>query len=345
MRAFRVGLSHDLQDSGGSTSWGDIGLSELDEHGVAWEFLAPDDGTLTAGHVDGYDAVLFAAPAVTAATVRGHRPPALLARFGVGVDSVDLDACTKAGVAVTITPDGARRAVATAALTLILAVSHNLLAKDRLVREARWEAKLDLMGRGLTGRTVGSIGLGNVASELFRLLEPFATVNLAYDPYADPSVAARQGIRLAGLDVVLGESQVLVITAALTEETRHLIDASRLSLMRPGAIVVNVARGPIVDEPALVAALASGRLAGAGLDVFETEPLPRSSELVTMPNVVLAPHALAWTDEMALGNGRSAVRAILDVYSGRVPAMLANPAVAASPAFLARLTKEDLCQP
>jgi phosphoglycerate dehydrogenase-like enzyme len=345
MRTFKVGLSHDLRAPDGGISWGDIGLSELAAHGVSWEFLAPDDGTLTAGHVQGYDAVLFAAPAVTVATVHGGRPPVLLARFGVGVDAVDLEACARAGVAVTITPDGARRAVATAALTLILAASHNLLAKDRLVREARWEARLGLMGRGLTGRTVGSIGLGNVARELFCLLKPFATVNLGYDPYADPSAAARQGIRLAGLDAVLGESEILVVTATLTEETRHLIDASRLSLMRPGAILVNVARGPIVDETALVAALASGRLAGAGLDVFETEPLPRSSALLGMPNVVLAPHALAWTDEMALGNGRSAIRAILDVYRGRVPAMLANPAVAANPRFLARLIEEGSCQP
>jgi phosphoglycerate dehydrogenase-like enzyme len=345
MRAFRVGLSYDLRAPGGGISWGDIGLSELGAHGVSWDFLAPDGGALTAGHVDGYDAVLFAAPSVTAATVHGGRPPALLARFGVGVDAVDLEACTQAGVAVTVTPDGARRAVATAALTLILAASHNLLAKDRLVREARWEARLGLMGRGLTGRTVGTIGLGNVASELFCLLKPFATVNLGYDPYAHPPAAARQGIRLAGLDVVLGESDIVVVTAALTEETRHLIDASRLSLMRPGAILVNVARGPIVDETALVAALASGRLAGAGLDVFETEPLPSSSALLTMPNVVLAPHALAWTDEMALGNGRSAIRAILDVYCGRVPAMLANPAVAANPLFLSRILEEGSCQP
>lgn len=340
MRSFRVGLSYDLRAPDGGINWGDIGLSELSQHGVSWEFLAPDDGTLTAEHVAGYDAVLFAAPSVTAATLSGLRPPALLARFGVGVDMVDLEACTRAGVAVTITPDGARRAVATAALTMILAVSHNLLAKDRLVREARWEAKLGLMGRGLTGRTVGTIGLGNVAGELFCLLAPFATANLACDPYADSANAAQQGIRLTELDTVLRDSDIVVITSALTQETRHLIDAPRLALMRPGSILVNVARGPIVDEQALIAALASGPLAGAGLDVFETEPLPASSPLLTMPNVVLTPHALAWTDEMALGNGQSAVRAILDVHRGRVPAILANPAVAASPQFLARITGE-----
>ena len=324
---FRVGLSHDLRPAPGGrgpTSWGDIGLRGLEEAGVTWEFLPPDDGELVA---DRYDAVLFAGPAVTARTVSGDRPPLLLARFGVGLDTVDLDACTAAGVAVTITPDGARRPVATAALTLMLAVGHNLLGKDQLVRQARWENKLALMGRGLTGRRVGTIGFGNIAVELFDLLQPFATSNYTADPYRDARDTEAHGVTLLSLEDLLRTCDIVVITAALTPGTHRLIDRERLSLMGEDAILINVARGPIVDTAALAEALASGQIAGAGLDVFDPEPLPAGHPLLDLPNVVLSPHALAWTDEMALGNGRSAVSSILAVRSGERPPYLANPAV------------------
>jgi phosphoglycerate dehydrogenase-like enzyme len=324
---FRVGVSHDLR------GWGDIGLGRLAgagvEGGVDCEFIPPDDGTLTPAHVDGMDAVIFAAPAVTAATVAGGRPPLLLARFGVGLDTVDLAACTRSGVAVTITPDGAGRAVATATLTLILAAAHQLLGKDRLVRESRWDDKLALMGRGLTGRRVGAVGYGNVATELFRLLEPFGTSNFAADPYRAPNGQAT----LIELDELLRTCDIVVITAALTPQTRGLIDRRRIELMRPGAIFVNVARGPIVDTEALTSALASGRIFAAGLDVTDPEPLPPDHPLLTLPNVVLSPHALAWTDEMALGNGASCVDSVLAVLDGRQPAYLANPDVAGHARF------------
>lgn len=324
---YRVGLSHDLHADGGGTSWGDIGLSLLDARpDVVWDFLAPDDGTLTAAHVDGYDAVLFAAPAVTAATVSGPTPPRLLARFGVGLDAVDVTACTAAGVAVTITPDGARRPVAAAALTLVLAVQHNLLAKDRLVREGRWQDKLALQGQGLTGRTVGAFGLGNVALELFALLEPFGVRRLATDPARDPVDAARRGIELVDADTLAATCDVLVVTASLTPSTRGAFDARRLALMRPHAVLVNIARGPIVDTEALTRALLERRIAGAGLDVTDPEPLPAGHPLLGLDTVVLAPHALAWTDELSLGNGTSAVRAVLDVLDGRVPPFVVDAA-------------------
>lgn len=334
---FTVGLTHDFRSAERPTSWGDIGLADLDRSGVPWRFLPRDSGELSAEAIDGYDAVLFAAPAITQATVAGARPPLLLARFGVGLDAVDLEACTQAGVAVTITPDGARRAVATAALTLILATSHNLVAKDRLVRECRWEDRTELMGRGLTGRRVGVFGLGNIAQDLFALLRPFHTENFAADPHRSAEEAAAQHVRLVGLEELMRVCDIVVVTAALTPQTRRAINAETLSVMRPGSILVNVARGPIVDTSALVDALEHGPLAGAGLDVVDPEPLPAGHPLLTMPNVVLAPHALAWTDEMALGNGRSAIRAILDVRDGRVPTYLANPAVLEHERFRSRL--------
>jgi len=339
---FRVGLSADFRAPDGGIAWGDIGLTELEAAGAEWEFLAPDEGTLLPEHVDGYDAVLFAAPAVTAQTVSGDRPPRVLARFGVGLDAVDVTACTRAGVAVTYTPDGARRAVATAALTLMLAVQQRLLTKDRLVRTHRWEDKILHMGRGLSGRTVGAIGLGGAAAELFAMLAPFGTRNLASDPFRSAEEARAMGVELVDLDELARCSDILVVLAPLTATTRGCVDARLLARMRPGGVLVNVSRGPIVDTEALVEALRSGQLAGAGLDVMDPEPLPPGHPLLELDDVVLTPHALAWTDEMASGNGRSAIGSILDVLAGRRPTHLVNEAVLDSPAFRARSARGDV---
>ena len=322
----RVGLSHDLRAADGGCSWGDIGLGDLDARDdVEWEYLAPDDGVLTAAHVAGFDAVLVAAPGITAETVSGPRPPRVVARFGVGLDAVDVPACTAAGVAVTITPDGSRRPVAAAALTLVLAVQHNLIAKDRLVREGRWQDKLALRGQGLTGATVGTFGLGNVALELFQLMAPFEVTAIAADPGRDQQFASAHGVELVDADTLAARSDVLVITSALTDSTRNAFDDRRLRLMQPHAVLINIARGPIVDLDALTDALRAGRLAGAGLDVFDPEPLPEAHPVTSLHKVVLSPHALAWTDELSRGNGASAVHAILDVLDGRRPPYLVNP--------------------
>lgn len=324
-RPLRVGLSSDFRSDAGPTSWGDIGLDLLTRAGASWEFLPPDDGALCADDIDGLDAVLFAGPAVSAESVAGSHPPPILARFGVGLDAVDVPACTRAGVAVTITPDGARRAVATAALTMMLALRMNLLPKDSLVRRGRWQDRMNYQGLGLSKATVGSIGLGNIAREIFHLLGPFDTTNLASDPHHPHSRVP--SVKLVDLDQLLAESDVVVVTASLTPETHHLLGARELALLRPEAVLINVARGPIIDTEALVDALRGGRLSGAGLDVFETEPLPVDHPLIGLSNVVLSPHSLAWTGEMAGGNGRSAIRAILDFHRGIRPEYLVNPEV------------------
>jgi phosphoglycerate dehydrogenase-like enzyme len=335
---FTVGVSRDFLDAHGRNVWGDIRLGELDAAGVGWHYLPRDTDELLAADVDGLDAVLFAAPAVTERTFAGAtRPPALFARFGVGYDTVDLDACTRHGALVTITPDGARRPVATAALALLLAVLHNLAAKDRLVRQGRWAEKEQWMGLGLTGRRVGLLGLGNTARDLVGLLRPFEVDVVAYDPYCPAETARDLGVRLAEADTVMAEADAVIVMCALTEETRHLVDARRLSLMKPTAVLLNVARGPIVDESALVEALRLRRVRAAGLDVFETEPPAPGHPLLDLDNVILSPHALAWTDEMSAGNGGSAVRAVLDVAAGRVPQFVVNRAVLDEPRLVDRL--------
>lgn len=323
---FRVGLTRDFLTSEGKIGWGDIGLAALDaDPRIAWEFLEADATELSAEAVDGYDALIVLLPKVTAATLAGNQRLRVVARFGVGYDNVDVEACTEQGVLVTITPDGVRRPVAVSALTMVLALFHRVREKDQLVRTGRWHDKLDYLGTGVTGKALGMVGLGNIGHELARLCEPFQLRLLASDPYADPGKARDSGVELVDLDRLMTESDVVVITAALTEQTRGLIDAERLARMKPTAYLVNVARGPIVDQPALTKALAERTIAGAALDVFATEPPDPTDPLLALDNVLLAPHAIAWTDELALGNGGSAMQAVLDVASGRVPAHPVNP--------------------
>ncbi|GAA5059886.1 D-3-phosphoglycerate dehydrogenase [Thermocatellispora tengchongensis] len=332
---FRVGLTRDFLNAEGRIGWGDIGLAALDEaEGVEWDFL-PDAGTgeIPPGAVAGYDALLVLLPRVTAETLRGADRLRLVARFGVGYDNVDVAACTEAGVVVTITPDGVRGPVAVSALTMLLAVAHKVRQKDALVRTGRWHDKLDHMGVGPAGKTLGLVGWGNIGREVTRLCAPLGMRQLAADPYADAAAATAAGVGLVDLDTLLAESDFVVVTCALTPETHHLLDAVRIARMKPAAYLVNVARGPIVDQKALTAALAERAIAGAALDVFETEPPDPADPLLALDNVLLAPHAIAWTDELALGNGRSAIAAVLDVAAGRAPAHPVNPAALDHPRF------------
>ncbi|NHN54243.1 dehydrogenase [Calidifontibacter sp. DB0510] len=334
----RVGVSRDFLDDRGQNVWGDIGLSALTEAGISWEYLPQTVSTLSPSDIEGYDALIIAAPAVTAATFEGlAQPPQLIARFGVGYDAIDLTACTAAGTILTITPDGARRPVSTATLTMILAVLHNLVVKDAIVREGDWSRREQWMGRGLTGRTVGLLGLGNVAQDLVGLLAPFDCRIVAHDPYASPAVADRLGVELLDLIDLARRSDVLVVLSALTEQTRGMVNDQILQALPEGAIVVNLSRGPIIDESALIRALESGRLGGAGLDVFEQEPT--RSTLRERDDVVLSPHSLAWTDEMSAGNGASCVRAVLDVAAGRRPRFVVNTEVLRQPRWAS--LKED----
>ncbi len=323
---FRVGITRDFLEADGSPAFGDIGLELLDAApGVERAFLAEDTRELRPEQVRGHDALLVLAPRVSAATLEGADRLTLVARFGVGYDNVDVEACTHHGVLLTITPDGVRRPVAAAVLTFLLALSHKLFLKDRLTRTGRWAEKRGHMGTGLTGRTLGVVGLGNIGREVFRLAAPFGMRHLAHDPYV-ASTDAFLGIELVDLETLLRSADFVCLCCALNADTRHLIDAARLALMKPTAYLINVARGPVVDQQALTEALRARRLAGAGLDVFEQEPIDSADPLLALDNVILAPHALCWTDECFRGIGHSACQSILDVAAGRVPRDVVNRA-------------------
>lgn len=326
---FRVGLTRDLATATGEPSFGTAPLRLLDgAAGIEWEYLRGNADALTAADAARYDALYVGGARVPATAVGGaDLRVRLVARHGVGFDAVDVPAMSARGVLVTNTPDAVRRPVATAALTYVLALAQKLLIKDRLTRAGRWHERTDHMGMGLTGRTLGVIGAGSIGRETLRLARAFDLRLLAADPYADAAELAGLGARLVPLETLLAEADFVCVTCALTPETRHLIDARALACMRCSAYLVNVARGPIVDEAALVEALASGRIAGAGLDVFETEPLAADHPLLRFPNVIATPHALCWTDECFAAIADSGLGSVVDVARRRVPAHVVDRGV------------------
>ncbi len=338
--SIRVGLTRDFLKADGSLGFGDIGLDVLrQDPRIVSEFL-PDYGSELPNSVaHDFDALLVLAPKVTAATVEGADRLAVVARFGVGYDNVDVAACTQNDVLLTITPSGVRRPVAVSALTLLLALSHKLLIKDRLTREGRWGEKLNAMGVGLTGRTLGVIGLGNIGREVFRMTAPLEMRHVAYDPFVTAEAGRASGIEMLSLDALLEQSDFVCVCCALTAETQHLLNSERLARMKPTAFLINVARGPIIDQAALTQALQSGRLAGAGLDVFEKEPIDPHDLILKLENVIVAPHAICWTDELFHGIGQSACRSIVEVAAGRVPSDVVNRDVIEKASLQAKLAR------
>jgi phosphoglycerate dehydrogenase-like enzyme len=226
-------------------------------------------------------------------------------------------------------------------MTFMLTLSGKLFAKDRITRQGPegWARRSEYMGVGLVGRTFGSLGIGNIGAEAFRLARPFDMKFIAHDPYADQAVARDLGVRLVGLEELFRESDVLSVSCPLNEETRHIVNAERLALMKPTAYLINTSRGPVVDEEALIEALQEGRIAGAGLDVLEQEPSPADNPLYRLDNVILAPHALCWTDQCFAGIGAADVKAVFDVMHGRVPTGIVNREIVDRPAWRAKLER------
>ncbi|CAN2180811.1 SerA Phosphoglycerate dehydrogenase and related dehydrogenases [Candidatus Nanopelagicaceae bacterium] len=335
---FNVGLSSDLSNGGDGFSWGEISIETLAP--LPWKFLPAAEKNFRPEIFSGVDAVAFAGPGVDQDSFGSpEESPLIIARFGVGYDNIDLDSCTRAGVALTITPDGSQKPVATAGLMMLLSTMHRLSAKDHLARRHGWSERLHGLGSGVNGKTIGTIGLGNIATEFFRLLAPFETRRIAFDPWKTQAEADLHNVTLVDLDTLLRESDAIVVMAVLTPDTFHLLNAERLATMKKSAYVINVSRGPIIDESALITALQNGVIAGAGLDVFETEPPAKENPLFSMENVVVAPHNIAWTDELAFGMGRSAFTAIKAISRGEIPQFVVNKEVLESNSFKSKLAR------
>ena len=318
---FRLGLSRDILSASGEPSFGDGPLELLKaEPRIEFEFLPESVDEMTPDIMARYDGLYVNAPCVTAASVaRGDLRVKIVSRHGVGYDSVDVPALAARGVVATNTPVAVRRPVAVAALTFIFALAGRLVVKDRLTRTGRWNERTSHMGLGLTTRTLGVVGAGGIGRELLALARPFDWKMLAADPFVDPAAVAALGAERVPLERLLQASDFVVATMLLNDATRHLMNAERFAQMKRSAYFINLSRGPIADEAALIAALQHGTIAGAGLDVFEQEPVAPDNPLLKMDNVLVTPHALCWTDECFDAIAREGLGCMVDFANGRTP--------------------------
>jgi D-3-phosphoglycerate dehydrogenase len=259
-------------------------------------FLPDKAGASVAEEIKDADALIVrSATKATATLIEKAARLKVIGRAGVGVDNVDLEAATQKGIVVMNTPGGNAVAVAEHALALMLALVRRIPQADAALKQGRWEKK-KLIGTELRGKTLGLIGLGKIGTEVARLARALLMEVIAYDPYVSSALAREQDVRLVTLDEVLAGSDFLSVHASATAETRHLINARTLAKTKPGVRIINCARGELINEADLLAALESGHVAGAGLDVFETEP-PKDFKLVSHPNVVATPHIAGSTEE------------------------------------------------
>ena len=267
------------------------------------------------GIVGEYEALIVRSETkVTAEVIQAGKRLQVIARAGIGVDNIDVDAATSAGIAVVNAPTGNTVAAAEHTFGLILALSRNIPHAHQSLREGEWR-RSDFIGTEVQNKTLGIVGLGRVGSEVARRAQSFGMRLVAFDPFVAPDYASRMGVNLITLEELLAESDFVTLHTPLTDSSHNLIGAKELSRMKPSARLINVARGELIDEGALLEALQSDRLGGVALDVFAKEP-PGPSPLLAHPKVVATPHLGASTREAQREVAIEAAEQVLAVLNG-----------------------------
>jgi phosphoglycerate dehydrogenase-like enzyme len=283
--------------------------------------LAPKLGGRTpaelAGLLRGAAGAIASTDPFDAGVLRASPDLRVIARVGVGTDSIDLEAATERGVVVTVTPGANEATVAEHTLALMLALVRRVTEQDAAVRRGQWNRTGEHLPRTLIGSTVGLVGQGHIGRLVAERVRPFGARVLAADPAVPGALA---------LPELLGAADIVSVHVPRTPATTGLIGAAELRAMRPGALLVNTARGGIVDEAALLAALQDGHLGGAALDVFAAEP-PAGSPLLGLPNVIASAHVAGLSERSIAEMTRRATASVIDVIAGRRPADVANPEV------------------
>ncbi|MCC6173718.1 MAG: C-terminal binding protein [Chloroflexi bacterium] len=300
-------------------------LQALAEGGVE-PIVAPlrDENGKVPDAVADADMVVLAGQGANGDVFEALRHVRFVLRPYVGYDDIEVDDANEYGILVANIPDTFVQEVADHAMALILGVSRQLLQMDKLVRSGEWArgARARELARPmhrLSTRTLGLLGFGGIARMVAERAKPFGFTIIAHDPYIPADVAAQMGVTLVGQQELFKTADIVSVHTFLNRETRHLVSRDLLGMMKQGSYLVNTARGPIVDEQALIDALKSGHLAGAGLDVMEIEPLAADSPLNQMENVLLAPHLASYSDEGVHLHQLRVAKIIVDVAKGKIP--------------------------
>ena len=302
-------------------------LEKLPPHvTVLWGTDSPEDPTANAGPAQ---AILAASGVQYDAPLLARLPNLrILVRVGIGVDNVDIPAATARGVLVCNTPDGPTESTAEHTVAMLLALAKRLKQGDAVMAAGEFAPRPELIGNEVQGKVLGLVGLGRIGRRVATICRLGLGMDvLAFDPYLSPEQAAELGVTLVDLPQLLAQADFLSLHAPATPETHKLMDREHIGQMKPGAYLLNLARGPLVDEAALLEAVESGRLAGAALDVFDPEPPEPDAPIRRHPNILVTPHTASLTWE---GRGRMeemALARVLAFFRGERPADALNPEV------------------
>jgi len=275
----------------------------------------------------GAQGILNRAAPMTARVITTLDKCKVIARYGVGVDNVDVEAATAMGIVVANVPDYCNDEVSTQAAALMLALARRIVSHDKAVRNGAWDIGSAEPIYRTAGKTLGLVGLGRIARAVARKMKGFEMKIIACDPYVSDEEAAAVGVELVDFDTLVSAADFISLHAPLSDSTRKMINAAALSKMKPTAYLVNTSRGGLIDQAALVDALREGRIAGAALDVYEVEPLEPDSPLKSLDNVILTDHAGWYSEDSIVELQTRAAKAVAAVLTGERPESVVNPSV------------------
>ncbi len=298
-----------------------IKASGLDAELVRLQARTPDELFPTVADADG---LIVQWVKITSEVMDKMPKCKVISRYGIGVDMVDIAAATAHGIMVTNVPDYCIEEVSTHTLAFMLSLNRHLWQHHQHVKAGKWGGPSGWAPSRLSCQTLGIVALGQIGREVARKAQAFGVKVLAHDPYVKPELLHGLNVERVGLEELLRRSDYVSLHCPLVEETRHLIGAAQLALMKPTAYLINMARGPVVDQPALYQALVSGTIRGAALDVLEQEPPAADDPLLKLDNVIFTPHTASWTAESGAQLRRDAARNVVTFLEGRLPKSIVN---------------------
>ena len=331
---FQIALTGDFQKDG-KTVYPDFDLGQLKAaRGIKYSFFTEHKSEIEPEQLKSFQGVIVLTPKVTSHSLSQSQDLLAVSRFGVGYDSVDVSACTEADVVLCITAGAVDRPVAEATVGWMIALGHRMIIKDKLVRKGLWHQRSEYMGGELRDRTLGVVGLGGIGSVVIELLKGFGMKQpLVYDPFMDEINAEKLGVKKVELHELMKHSDFITLHCPLNEHTRDLISHRELELMKSSSFIINTARGGIINEDALFKALSEKKIAGAALDCFNDEPVLKPNRFSELDNVILAPHSIAWTQELFRDIGMMCSQHMIDLANGIRPHGVVNPEIFDRPSF------------